>query len=114
MARTSKGKGKGALQAKSGKAIGTKVSKSKLNKKIKTQSKATKSKIEKLNANLEEINDIKSSLFSISSQEKTNPSALNYKDIKTDFKKDEKIKELNKIANNDLTKQLELITGFEL
>lgn len=114
MARTAKGKGKGAPQAKTGKSTGNKVSKNKANKKLKTQSKATKSKIEKLNANIEEINDIKASLFSISSQEKKNPSALNYKEIKTDFKKDEEIKELNKIANNDLTKQLELITGFEL
>lgn len=89
-------------------------SKTKSNKKIKNQSKATKIQIEKLNANLDEINDIKTSLFAIQNKDQKNPSALDYKELKTDFKKDEKIKELNKIANNDLTKQLELITGFEL
>lgn len=90
------------------------------NKKIKSQSKSTKYKIDKLNSNLSEFEEVRSSLFNhdINNNKNDNEndklSALNYKQLKKDFKQDEQLKSTNKIIENDISKQLELITGIEL
>lgn len=91
------------------KSVQKPVSKSKL----KHQSKSTKEKINRLNANMAEFDDVKSSLMNI--QKPIQPkNVLDAKDLKEDLKKDEERKARNKIVESDITNQLELITGMGL
>lgn len=85
------------------------VSKSKL----KHQSKSTKEKINRLNANVAEFNDVNNSLMNIQKPAQTK-NALDAKGLQEDLKKDEEVKTKNRIVESDITKQLELITGMEL
>ncbi|CUM46234.1 uncharacterized protein AC631_00048 [Debaryomyces fabryi] len=91
------------------KSVQKPVSKSKL----KHQSKSTKEKINRLNANMAEYNEVKDSLMNM---EKPAPVkyALDAKDLQADLKKDEEIKAQNKLVESDISKQLELITGMGL
>lgn len=85
------------------------VSKSKL----KHQLKSTKHQIEQLNSNLKEFEDVRSLLADVKKPEKKGNS-LDYKDLKQDLRKDEERKSKNTSVENDISKQLELLTGFEL
>lgn len=80
--------------------------------KLKSQSKSTKSKIEKLNANINEIDDIRSSFGQIKSIRQVK--ALDAKSLKDDLVKDTELKEKNKKAEKDLALQLDLITSMGL
>ncbi|KAK6200016.1 uncharacterized protein RJT21DRAFT_38780 [Scheffersomyces amazonensis] len=77
----------------------------------KAQSKATKIKIDKLNANVEELNEITQLLGKSLDKPK---SALDVKSLKEGLKEDEKSRAQNKLVDQDLTNQLELLTGMGL
>lgn len=103
---SSRTKGTGTKKTRS---VQKPVSKSKL----KHQSKSTKEKINRLNANMAEYNEVKNSLMNI--QKPTPPkNVLDAKDLQEDLKKDEELKARNKIVESDISKQLELITGMGL
>mmetsp|Transcript_1495 Transcript_1495/g.1615 ORF Transcript_1495/g.1615 Transcript_1495/m.1615 type:complete len:116 (-) Transcript_1495:7-354(-) len=91
------------------KSVQKPVSKSKL----KHQSKSTKEKINRLNANMAEYNEVKDSLMNMAKPVPVK-NALDAKDLQEDLKKDEELKVRNKIVESDITKQLELITGMGL
>lgn len=77
----------------------------------KAQAKLTKAKIHKLNANINEINEIQLLLGTNTSKE---TKVLDVKTLRADLKKDEEDKSTKKELDNDLTKQLELLTGMGL
>ncbi|CAK7896872.1 hypothetical protein CAAN3_03S03268 [[Candida] anglica] len=89
------------------------VSKQLSKHKLKAQSKATKSKIEKLNNNLAEIDEVRLSLSSIAPASRP-VKALDASGLKEDLKKDIEVQEKNKKADNDLQSQLEMLTGMGL
>ena len=80
--------------------------------KLKAQSKSTKSKIHKLNANTSDIDDIRSTLSSITNVREIK--ALDVKELKSDLKKDVETREKNKKAEQELALQLELIDSMGL
>ncbi|CAH6722962.1 hypothetical protein CLIB1444_12S01156 [[Candida] jaroonii] len=84
-----------------------KVQKKKVSK---SKGKSAKSKIEKLNADLKEIESIKSL---VGVREKTNK-VLDAKKIKEDLTKQKEDKERNKKAESELEQQLEMLTGMGL
>lgn len=81
-----------------------------LKTKLKHRSKSTKAKIERLDRDTKHFDDVSASLMAI----KKTKSVLSSKELKEDKKRDEQAQEKNKQADDDLTKQLELITGIEL
>lgn len=100
---------KNGIATKKTKSVRKPVSKSKL----KHQSKSTKEKINRLNANMAEYNEVKNSLMNIQ-KPKPPKNVLDAKDLQEDLKKDEELKARNKIVESDISKQLELITGMGL
>ncbi|ABN64345.2 predicted protein [Scheffersomyces stipitis CBS 6054] len=93
-------------------AKSNKVKTNKTTKVTKSQSKSTKSKIQKLNANDSEIREITSLLGT--NVAKGHTKALDSRSLQADLKKDEQTRADNKKVENDLTSQLELLTGMGL
>lgn len=105
MAKKEGAKAKGRPQKKAGvKKPGSKA-------KLKVQSRAAKVQIDKLNADVSGFDDIRASLFEKGPKK---PHVLDAKDLKNDLKKDAETKVRNKAVENDISKQLEMITGMEL
>ncbi|KAG7665437.1 uncharacterized protein J8A68_001125 [[Candida] subhashii] len=114
-----------AVKSNKGKKIKDKVSKSttssssKIKSKSKSsqkaQSKSTKIKIQKLNSDLSEFNEI-TKLLGNDDKATTNKDVkvLDAKQINEDLQKDQENKLKNKKAENDLNKQLELLTEMGL
>lgn len=114
-----------AVKSNKGKKIKDKVSKSttssssKIKSKSKSsqkaQSKSTKIKIQKLNSDLLEFNEI-TKLLGNDDKATTNKDVkvLDAKQINEDLQKDQENKLKNKKAENDLNKQLELLTEMGL
>lgn len=94
----------------------TKVSKAKTTKKISKQNaKAAKHRMEKLSADITDVDEIHQLLGeALRQKEPPRLTALNIKELKEDYEKDVAIKEKNKAAAKDLEDQMELITkmGF--
>lgn len=80
----------------------------------KSQAKSTRSKIDRLNRDISEISEVQNLLAtSVTDNIKAKKSkALD--SIKDDLKKDEELKQKNKLAEKDLSKQLELLTEMGL
>lgn len=105
MAKKEAVKARGKIQKKAG---GKKpVSKSKR----KVQSKAAKVQIDKLNADAIGFDEIRASLLEKGNKK---PHVLDAKELKSDLKKEAETKVRNKAVENDIAKQLEMITGMEL
>lgn len=98
---------------KGGKA---KVGKAKTTKKVsKHNAKAAKHRVEKLSADITDVDEIHQLLGeALRQKEPPRLTALNIKELKEDYEKDVATKEKNKAAAKDLEDQLELITkmGF--
>ncbi|CCE87080.1 Piso0_005617 [Millerozyma farinosa CBS 7064] len=93
----------------SGKGIQKAISKNSLKKK----SKATKDKIDRINANTDLFREVTSSIHQTSRKEKPKQ-ALDPKQLKEDLEKDERNNEKKQLVDTDLTKQLEILTGVAL
>lgn len=98
-----------SITSRKTKSVQKPISKSKL----KHQSKSTKEKISRLNANVAEFDEVKNSLMNIQKHQKPK-NILDAKDLQEDLKKDEEAKAKNKIVENDIKSQLELISGMGL
>lgn len=86
-----------------------KVAKSASKTKSKQKSKISKAQIDKLNKDAKHIEEIHSSL-ALQGQAPKKVGALDVERLKNDLKKDEQTKK----ANQELKKQLELMTGMAL
>lgn len=78
----------------------------------KNKSKATKAKIEKLNANLKEYESIRSLMDK--PQERDKNKALDVKELQKDLNKQREKSNNDKQVENDIMKQLDMITGIDL
>ncbi|KAL6449503.1 hypothetical protein SBY92_004416 [Candida maltosa Xu316] len=82
----------------------------------KSKSKSTKIKIDKLNKDISEFNEVQHLLAENDGKKSTaKPKVTKALDsIKEDLRKDEELKQKNKLAEKDLNKQLELLTEMGL
>lgn len=81
--------------------------------KLKSKSKSTKIKIDKLNNDISQFTEVQNLLAT--NDNKQAPKKTRALDsIKEDLQKDEELKKKNKLAENDLNKQLELLTEMGL
>ncbi|RCK63788.1 hypothetical protein Cantr_10318 [Candida viswanathii] len=78
----------------------------------KSKSKSAKAKIDKLNKDVSEISEVQNLLATTNKDAAKKPKALD--SIREDLKKDEELKQRNKLAEKDLNKQLELLTEMGL
>ncbi|KAK6462603.1 hypothetical protein DFJ63DRAFT_313735 [Scheffersomyces coipomensis] len=89
-----------------------KIKKSSSHKVSKSQSKSTKVKIARLNADVNELHEI-TQLLGQNPAEKPK-SALDVNSLKEGLKEDQHTKAQAKLVDQDLTAQLELLTGMGL
>lgn len=82
--------------------------------KSKSKSKSTKNKIDKLNRDISEINEVQTLLAATGSDKTKTTKSKALDSIKEDLKKDEDLKQKNTLAEKDLNKQLELLTEMGL
>lgn len=87
--------------------------KQKDHKVTKSQAKATKAKITKLNSDLQGFETIKQ-LIHLSISEKPQTNVLDAKDLKQDLKKLKQDTEANKKVETDIESQLNMLTGMGL
>lgn len=87
------------------------ISKSLLKKKL----KASRDKIDRINANTDLFKEITSSINQNQNSRKEKPKqALDPKQLKEDLEEDERRNEKKRHVETDLTKQLEILTGVAL
>lgn len=91
----------------------TKINKPLLKSKLNQRSKHTKAQIEKLNQDMTNIADIHSELTQ-TAEAKKEVNALDAGSLREDLKRDEIVQKESMKAEQDLTNQLEIITGISL
>ncbi|KAI5911470.1 hypothetical protein K4G61_g5173 [Candida parapsilosis] len=85
----------------------------------KSKSKSTKMKLDKLNADITEFNEVTQLLEQTSKKEGTSTSTTkdsvkSLKSIKEDYVKDEETKQKNQAANEEMKKQMKLLSDIGL
>lgn len=100
------------------KSFNNKIGKSKKkpasNNLSRSKSKSTKNKIDKLNRDISEINEVQTLLAATGTDKTKTTKSKALDSIKEDLKKDEDLKQKNTLAEKDLNKQLELLTEMGL
>lgn len=82
--------------------------------KLKNRSRAAKHQIEKLDANIDELNEIRDSINKEYTEKKDTRKALDTIKLREDLKLDKENKKKKQIIEKDLSNQLDLLNGMNL